>query len=139
MRGSPLLRALLVFLAILALGYPLRRLTNGAEESQVAAPPGTGAPVREVELQLTFTTPPKSFAIRHLGKEIWSDRSGQTMVERKLMLPYPKEGVDLQFAADFPDDAPVAAVRLKLTDPDGDAHEKTCWGTGQIIEVVTLP
>ena len=31
MRGSPLLRALLAFVALLALGWPLRRLTTTAD------------------------------------------------------------------------------------------------------------
>lgn len=139
MRGSPLFRALVAFLAILVLGYPLRRLTG--ESPSPATPAATPAPVtkREVDLQVTFTTAPKSFSVRHLGKEIWAGAPGETTAEKKLTLSYPPEGIDLQFAADFPADAPLAAARLVLTDPDGDPHEKSVWGTGSIDEVVAFP
>jgi hypothetical protein len=138
MRGSPLLRAFLVFLAILALGWPLRRLT-GTDDGPAASPTAATPLVREVHLQVTFTTAPTHFSVRHLGREVWSDQGGGTQAERKLQLPYPKEGVELQFAADFPDGAPLAAARLTLTDPQGDAHEKSCWGSGHIDEVVAFP
>jgi len=145
-RGSPLVRAFIAFLAILALGWPLWRLTAVDEATKTAAPGATteapaaaAAPVREIKLQVTFTTPPKSFSIRHLGREVWSDKNGKTEAEKTLQLPYPKEGVELQFAADFPEVAPLAAARLVLTDPQGDDHEKSCWGTRRIEEVVAFP
>lgn len=139
MRGSPLIRALIAFLAILALGYPLRRLTGESAAPGVAAPTPAPAAEREVELQITFTTAPKSFSLRHLGKAVWTATSGETTVEGKLALSYPAEGIELQFGADFPAGAPVAAARLVLTDPAGDRHEKSVWGTGHIDEVVAFP
>ena len=142
MRGSPLIRALLAFLAILALGYPLRRLTGGSETpAPIATAPAARAavPGSEIKMQVTFTTAPKRFSLRHLGQEVWSDETGSSEAEKTLRLPYPREGVELQFAADFPDGAPLAAARLVLTDPQGDAHVKSCWGTGHIDEVVAFP
>jgi hypothetical protein len=141
-RGSPLLRALIAFLAILVLGYPLRRLTgNGA--APAAASPAEPVPptavAREIELQLTFTTAPKSFSVRHLGKEVWSAATGETTAEKKLTLPFPAEGIELQFSAEFPAGTPLAAARLVLTDPAGERHEKSCWGSDRIDEVAAFP
>ena len=138
MRGSPLLRALLAFLAILALGWPLVRLTTTAdgprEQPRVAA-----AVEQEIGLGLTFTLVPKSVKVLHLGQEVWSESAPTAELERKLKLAYPAEGVDLQFAIEWPADAPLAAMRAKLTDPVGDVHEKSVWGTGSTVEAVTFP
>jgi hypothetical protein len=53
MRGSPLLRALLAFLAILALGWPLVRLTTTAdgprEQPRVVAAGASARPRPESE------------------------------------------------------------------------------------------
>ncbi len=90
-------------------------------------------------MQVTFTTPPRSFTVKHLGHEVWAESGNAEPVERKLQIPYPQEGVELQFSASFPEGAPLAAARLVLTDPAGEIHEKTVWGMGAINEVVTFP
>jgi len=138
-RGSPLLRALLAFLAILALGYPLRQVTRAEFQPAEAAAAAPAAAPKAVVLQVTFTTSPASFTVKHLGREVWAETNGAASVERKLEIPYPAEGVELQFAAAFPEGAPLTAVRLVLTDPDGEAHEKSLWGSGSLDEVVAFP
>ena len=60
-------------------------------------------------------------------------------MERKLQLAFPKEGIDLQFQIEFPEATTLAAVRVRLNDPDGNALEKSLWGTGRIDEVLTFP
>jgi hypothetical protein len=47
--------------------------------------------------------------------------------------------VDLQFHIEWSDDAPLAAMRAKLTDPAGDNHEKSLWGKGVVDDVLTFP
>ena len=139
MRGSPLLRALFAFLAILSLGYPLARLTSTGESVEVAPQPAAPAVAREISLQLTFTTVPRKFRIIHLGKEVWSESAPAAEMERKVTLVFPKEGIDLQFQAEFPGESAQVAMRVKLTDPDGNALEKSLWGAGSIDEVLTFP
>jgi hypothetical protein len=138
MRGSPLVRAALAFVVILLLGWPLRELTGDAPQPVAPVAPAA-VETGEIELQLSFTTIPKSIRVLHLGKEMWSDAAPAAEIERKLALPFPKEGVDLQFAVEFPDGAPLAAVRARLTDPAGETHEKSLWGTGRIDDVLTFP
>ncbi len=138
MRGSPLLRALLAFLAILSLGYPLRRLTRAENDAVEAQAQAIAAP-QEIALHLTFTTAPSKVRVVHLGKEIWSAALPPAEVNEKLALAWPKEGIDLQFQVEFPAGAPLAALRVQLTDPAGEAHEKSLWGTGTIDDVLTFP
>lgn len=139
MRGSPLVRALLAFVVILLLGWPLRHLTGETPRARAVSPSAPEVAAKEIELQLTFTTIPKSVRVRHLGKEVWSDPAPTMKMERKLQIPFPKEGVDFQFGVTFAEGAPLAALRVRLTDPDGETREKSLWGTGEIDEVVTFP
>ena len=136
MKGSPLLRALLAFLAIAAMGVPLWKVTRAG--SAVAAPVQVEAGVTQIALRLTFSVAPRSFAVVHLGKVVWASGTDRTDVTNAFALAYPKEGVDLQVKVAWPADA-EGAVRVRLTDPDGNEHDKTLWGRGEMEEMVTFP
>ncbi len=142
MRGSPLLRALLAFGLILLCALPLARLTTARAVRPEPTTPTVGAgsaTLREIQLKLTFTALPSTLRVRHLGKEIWSANPTAPELEQTVQIPFPTEGVDLEFEAKFPDGTPLAAMRVHLTDPDGGEHQRTCWGTGEIDEVLTFP
>jgi hypothetical protein len=138
-RGSPLLRALIAFAVILSLGYPLSRLTSGGPASAVAPAKGGDATSSEVQLQLSFTAVPRTVRVLHLGKELWNETAPEAAMERTLSLPYPKAGVDLQLQAEFADANATVAARVTLTDPQGDEHVRSLWGTGSIDDVATFP
>jgi len=138
MRGSPLLRALLAFLAILALGWPLRRLTS-ASDAPREEPKAAVVEAKEIGLRLSFTLAPKAVKVLHLGKEVWSETAPAADLERTLKLAYPSEGIDLEFQVEWPAEAPRAVMRAALTDPAGEAHEHSVWGQGSMDEVVTFP
>ena len=139
MRGSPLLRAAIAFLVLLALGIPLWRLTHAAEPTQAQIPPAPAAEAKAIHLQLDFTLAPRKIQVLHLGQEVWSEDAPAAEIERDLKIVYPDQGVDLQFHIAWPDDAPLAAMRAKLTDPAGDTHEKSLWGKGVVDDVLTFP
>jgi hypothetical protein len=139
MRGSPLVRALLAFLLIAALGWPLWQLTRSPAVAAVpvGVPSATGS--KAISLHLTFTTAPKSVNVRHLDQEVWKAAPLALEMEQEITLPFPEEGVDLQFHIEWADDVPQAALRVCLTDPAGDVHEKSVWGKGMVDEVLTFP
>jgi len=138
MRGSPLWRAVAAFLVLLGLGIPTWKLTHEvvANTSPTGATPNLQA---EVLLQLTFTSLPASLRVSHLGREVWNVAAPAQEVERKLALVFPEEGIDLLFQVTWPADAPLAAMRMRLTDAAGETHEKSVWGTGALEEAVTFP
>jgi len=138
MRGSPLFRALLAFLGILSLGWPLRRLTS-ATEAVREQPVAVVVAAKEIGLRLSFTLVPKSVKVLHLEKEVWSETAPTAELERSLTLPFPDEGIDLRFQIEWPDDAPLAAMRVTFTDPADDAHEKSVWSQGSADVVLTFP
>lgn len=137
MRGSPLLNALLAFLAIGLLGLPVQRLTRA---STIAAPaPATKATASaKVPIELRFTAAPKSVRIQHLGKIAWSADDPGTSADAELDLSWPEEGVDLLIEIAWPDDAPLSAARLTLTDPAGNEHTGSIWGRGPTNKVLTF-
>lgn len=140
MRGSPLLRALLAFGLILLLGLPLARMTRPAAVSApaLAAPPAAAA--KEIAIEFTFTTLPTEVSISHLGATVWSAAEvKEADLAASITIPFPREGVDLGVRAKFPESAPLVAMRVRLTDPEGSEHERTCWGRGEIDEVLTFP
>ena len=136
MKGSPLLRALIAFAFIALAGVPLWKLTT--VDGAVAAPAQAEAGAVPVSLRLTFSAAPESFAISHLGKVVWADTSNKSDTTLDLALPFPKEGVDLVVKVAWPGDK-EGALRIRLTDPDGDEHDKTIWGRGKMEEVITFP
>jgi hypothetical protein len=139
MRGSPLLRAAIAFVALLALSIPLWRLTHAAEAIQAPTQPARAVEAKAIHLQLDFTLAPKKIRVLHLGQEVWSEDAPAAEIERDLKIVYPDQGVDLQFHIEWPEDAPLAAMRAKLTDPAGDTHEKSLWGKGVVDDVLTFP
>ena len=137
MRGSPLLRAVLAFLALALLGWPLWQLTHPSAVEPIAAVENTG--VKTARVALTFTLAPQAVTVRHLGKEVWSVQNPAGEIARDLALPWPPDGVDLQFQIDWPADAPLAAARVRVTAPDGREHEKSIFSKGPADEVLTFP
>ena len=136
MKGSPLLRALIAFVLIALAGLPLWKLTRTRSviEDMVRADEVSSP----VQLRLTFSVPPRSFAISHLGRIVWANGADGTEAEKTLALVFPKEGIDLAVKVAWPGEAD-AAVRLRLTDPGGNEHDKTVWGRGEMDEVITFP
>ena len=139
MRGSPLLRAFCAFCFIAALGWPLWHLTHATEPKPTpkSLPPSVAS--KAIGLQLAFTTVPRRFVVRHLEKDVWTEEKPEVSVDREVPLVFPESGVDLVFHIEWLEDAPLAAARVRLTDPTGDTHEKSIWGKGTVDEVLTFP
>jgi hypothetical protein len=116
----------LAFLFIAALGYPLRRLTDRVP-FQRTAHQEVEASKSEVRLRLTCTAPLLKVAVVHLGEPVLEESAPGAKLERMLKIAFPEEGVDLQVQAEW---APgqEAALRVQLTDPNGEEHDRTFWG-----------
>jgi hypothetical protein len=139
MRGSPLLRAAVVFIVLLALAPLVWRITRSdaaLRPPSVATekPAATGA----VTVRFVFTRPAKKAALFHLGKEIWSKVQPAAAEEASVALQWPAEGVELRALVEWDGDAP-AAMRVLLTDPQGNEHDRSVWGKGDADEVLVFP
>jgi hypothetical protein len=139
MRGSPLLRAVLVALALLALLAPLRSLTNrrNAAVAPVQQAMAGAVTKKKLRLELTSTTAPFKYQITSGGEPIWKGESDSTSVVTDLELEFPPEGIDLVLDASWTEKKPTA-VRLTLTAQGSATMAKTVWGTTSVSEVLTF-
>jgi hypothetical protein len=140
MHGSPLLRTITVILLLLVAAIPLWRMTHEAAAASVI--PVASAPETQtvVHLAVAFAQKPLRFEIRYLGKPIWqSDLVTSLTAEKDIAMPYPKEGVDLEYHVVWPAETPLCAARLSVAPNDAEPVEKTLWGTGDVDDVLSFP
>lgn len=138
MGGSPLVRAILVVIVLLALLVPLRTLTSRRSETATSVKQAQGLTAKKkVRLELTSTTVPFKYQITGGGKTIWSGESNSTTVATDTEFNLPLEGVDLVLDASW-NEKKQTAVRLALIPQDSDMMAKTIWGTTSVSEVLTF-
>lgn len=142
MKGSPVLRAVIAFFFIALFGVPIRALTRtreaAVESSQTVVNAPKEATIHTAELRLSFTAQPKSLKVMHLRKELLSIESPEAEVEKELSLEWPADGVDLRFQVEWPADRGTAAMRVRISGPDGEEYDQSVWGEGATDEVLTF-
>jgi hypothetical protein len=126
MRGSPLVRALVVLLGLLALLLPLRTLTSHQTVQQPIANTQASA-AKKLHLELTSTTAPFQYEVSLGGKVIWHGEANANSASTDVNLDFPAEGIDLVLDASWSETKPTA-VRLQVTPPDGVPIAKMVWG-----------
>ena len=137
MRGSPILRAVLVFVALLLLAPVLWRLTQ-ADARTVQPAVQQPAKNAKTEVRLTFSTPARRATIQHLGKDVWSKATPAVEENFTCEIPWPKEGVELHVFVEWAEGTRGAAMRVRLTAPDGTEHDRSVWGDGAADDVLVF-
>ena len=130
-------RAILTVITLLALLFPLQRLTSHQSAAVVQPPARVSAVQKKLRLELTSTTVPFKFQIAHEGKPIWGGESKSTTIATDTELKFPPEGIDLVLEVSWTEDKETA-VRLALTPEGSDTIVKTVWGTMSVSEVLTF-
>lgn len=144
MTGSPLLRAVLLFAALLALAVPLRRVTQteGDDGPAPVAAPERAEPLetspQKLPIILSFTKMAEKIELRHLGKTVWSKERPGLREAVDLELPFPGEGIELGVTVKWPG-GDLAALRLQLTTPDGTELDRSAWGAETLEAILSFP
>ena len=138
MRGSPILRAVLVFIALLSLAPVLWRLTRADARDLKQPVTQPAATTARTEVRLTFSAPPKRAEIQLLGKPVWTKAAPQAEESFILGIPWPKEGIELRVLLEWPEGTRAAAMRVRLTAPDGTEHDRSVWGDAAADDVLTF-
>ena len=138
MRGSPVVRTIVIVAVLLLMAVPVWKLTHRAEASiSVIISQATPSNRPSVNISLTFAHPASGFKLMHLGKEIWEGKNPERVVQKDFTMDFPVEGIDLELKAQWSDGTPLTAVRVSVV--HGDSHiERTVWGTGTLDEVLTF-
>ena len=139
MGGSPLVRSILVVIALLALLVPLRTLTSRRSGAATLVKQAAQSPTakKKVRLELTSTTVPFKYQIASGNATIWSGESNSTTVATDAELDFPPEGIDLVLDASW-NEKKQTAVRLALVPQDSEMMARTVWGTTGVSEVLTF-
>ena len=138
MRGSPILRAVLVFIALLGLAPLLWKLTRPVLADTV--PKVQPEPRRaKVEGRVSFSTAATRVSIQHLGREVWGKASPSAAEDFSAEIPWPKEGIEFHVLVVWPDGTRNAAMRLRLTAPDGTDYDRSVWGDATADDVLRFP
>jgi hypothetical protein len=124
-------------IALLALLFPLQRLTSHQSATVLQPPAQDSAVPKKIRLELTSTTVPFKFQIAHEGKPIWGGESTSTTIATDTKLKFPPEGIDLVLEVSWSEDKETA-VRLALTPDGSDTIGKTVWGKMSASEVLTF-
>jgi hypothetical protein len=137
MRGAPLFEALAAALALLLLALPIRGLTLRSRPKPVPAPVAGVARPNPVRLEVVATAESYEFEVSYLGRRIWSGTARRSPAYTQVELPLPKEGVELEVSARFPDSG-LHALRLTLFTGDGAQVARSAWGSDTLDEVLTF-
>ena len=137
MRGSPLIRALLVLIVLAALLVPLRRLTSRQRPLPAQAPKSNTVSNKRFHLELTCTTSPFKYQITNSGQTVWNGYETSATTQTDLNLDFPPEGVDLVMDVAWDEKKPTA-VRIVVKPSDDEETSQTAWGTTSVSEVVTI-
>ena len=137
MHGSPLLRSVLMIVALLLTAFPLWNLTHKSEP-RIAATTVVPSVKTKVHIDLTFVHPPTQFQLLQFGKTIWEKQSPGTKEGKEFEMEFPKEGIDLEIKAQWPSGTDVSAVRVAITQGNQESIEKSAWGRATLDEVLTF-
>jgi hypothetical protein len=143
MKGSPPLRALLTLGVLLALAWPLFRITQPASAGEhplgeAAAAEKSAATVANIPLVLNFTRGAERIELRHLGEVVWSKDNPAAREALELNIPFPPEGIELGVQVQWTPGA-LSALRLQLTTPEGKELERSVWGEEATETIVSFP
>jgi len=137
MRGSPLIRAVLVIAALLLALIPLWKLTHAADV--VMAPVSKPLVNVSVHMELTFSQTASSFQILYLGKVIWEGQNSAGPVQKDVEMHFRRRASIYRSRRHSPIPAPIPRC-VSLSPPTArDPIEKTAWGQqGSVDDVLTF-
>jgi len=93
-----------------------------------------------VHLAAGFAPKPLRYEVSYLGKTIWrSDLVTSDSAAKDIAMPYPKEGVDLEYKVVWPPGTEQCAAYLSVAPGDAEPVVKTLWGDGTVDDVLTFP
>ena len=139
MRGSPLLRLILVASALVLLALPVWRLTlHSSPAREIPAKPAEASEdLADFQVVLTASSPARLQAMVANQPTASSPDSSQSFEAGFSMNA--NEPEDIAVFADFMERNQPAALRVEVKRGGEGLVEKTFWGTGVIEDVVTIP
>ena len=137
MRGSPILRLILVAAALALLAVPVWRLTRHAAPQTPARPAPTPGELADYRVILSASAPARLQAMA-ANQPTASSANGVEAFEAVFSMS-DDEPEDIAVFADFADRARPAELRVRVEKSGEVLVEKAFRGTGVVEDVVMIP
>ncbi len=135
MRGSPLLHALFLAVALALAGIPVWSLTR--PHSYAVETKAEAKPAERLAVDLTVTsTAPAQVVLSAAGQMLWQSGAAATRFEQALDLP--AAGCELVAKVTWSDGADHAA-RFQISQDGETLADATLWGESETTDVIVLP
>jgi len=142
MRGNPILRLILVTLALIGMGGVVFYLTSARynDDEDDVRPPVLAAAAEEFVIELDSPLAPDSVRIESTGT-LLADLTSDTFAKPvRVKIAASAAGHDLVIRADWHADAPRAnALRVRVSRSGAIISDTTLWGDPQVADVITIP
>lgn len=137
MRGSPPVQLALLLAGFLLVAVPLMQLTNAKNVGPEAAIPGANEAqtATPATLRVRFAHRPMQISIKHGGRELLEGvEASESPVETGVDLVIPKEGVEFQVNAKWPEGTPDTALTVELEPDAMDTQSQTRWSVAGTMQ-----
>lgn len=134
MRGSPLLRLILMAAALVIAGVPVWLLTRRSD-SPLAVPAAETTATVNCRITLTASAP-AVLTVSKLGELVLSTAPG-TLTANVTIPVDPSQPDDVVIRGEWSNDASEQALRVEVETEGKDTAVRTFWGRGNVEDVVT--
>jgi len=132
MRGAPILRLVLMAIALALAGIPVWLLTRPTPEVVAPLPAAPESSARWVEVEMTSSAP-GTLSLSALGKALLTSPAGATSARERVWIG--RES-DLVASATWPVADTPHALRVVLREDGRVTRDATFWGAGSVEDVV---
>lgn len=138
MRGTPWIRFALTACVLALVGIPIWLLTQPEAPAETVVTPAAASQRTEQDFTLQIESAPaaESIGVSYLGRELVSATPTGGSYSGTIRLP--TAGADLVVMARW-SGTRTAALRVKVSNPDGPVAEASYWGTDRVEDVLAIP
>ncbi len=137
MRGSPPVQLALLLAGFLLVAVPLMQLTNAKNVGPEAAIPGANEAqaATPATLRVRFAHRPTELSIKHGDRNLLQGVDvSESPVEAGLEVVIPKEGIEFQVSAKWPEGTPDTALTVDLEPDAMDTQSQTRWSVAGTMQ-----
>lgn len=137
MRGSPPVQLALLLAGFLLVAVPLMQLTNARNVEPEASKPSAGETMATTSatLRVRFAHRPTELSIKHGDRNLLQGvDASESPVEAGLEVVIPKEGIEFQVSAKWPEGTPDTALTVELEPDAMDTQSQTRWSVAGAMQ-----
>lgn len=136
MRGSPPVQLALLLAGFILVAVPLLQLTSARDLPKPVEPAAVATQETKVPttVRVRFAHKPTKLSLKLGAQDLLADADpSASPIETSRDLLLPKEGIEVQASATWPDGTPDTALTVELEPDAMDAQSQTRWSIGSTL------